>query len=66
MDTKRIKFIPDTDVAGVNPLITVTFTKCGNSACTANLSPLTIASTSWNNTAFKTPIITMLRSFAFQ
>jgi cytoskeletal protein RodZ len=58
--------IPSTDVAAINPLITMTFYKCGNSACTMNLTPLTIASTDWSNNSFKTPIVNMLRSFAFE
>lgn len=58
--------IPSTDIAAIAPLITMTFFKCGNSACTENLTPLTIADTSWSNNSFKAPIVNMLRSFAFQ
>ena len=58
--------IPSSDIAKISPLVTVTFTKCGNTACTSNLNPLTIASTSWSKSAFQTPIKNMLASFAFQ
>jgi hypothetical protein len=58
--------IPATDIANVNPLVTVSFTKCGNTACTSNLTPLTIASASWSQAALQAPIMTMLASLAFQ
>jgi hypothetical protein len=58
--------IPASDIAGVDPLVTVSFTKCATTACTSNLTPLTIASTSWNSGAFQAPILAMLTSFAFQ
>ena len=58
--------IPASDINNVNPLITITFTKCGNSACTMNLIPLSIASTLWSKSEFQAPILTTLRSFAFQ
>jgi hypothetical protein len=58
--------IPSSDIASINPLVTVTFTKCGNTACTSNLTPLTIASTSWSKSTFQAPIETMLASLAFQ
>ena len=58
--------IPSGDIAKISPLVTVIFTKCGNTACTSNLTPLTIASTSWSKSAFQAPITNMLASFAFQ
>jgi hypothetical protein len=58
--------IPSSDIAKVSPLVTVTFTKCGNTACTSSLTPLTIASTSWSKSTFQAPIETMLASMAFQ
>jgi cytoskeletal protein RodZ len=63
---QKDQVIPASDVAGVNPLVTVTFTACGNATCTANLNPLTIASTSWSKSAFETPIMAMLSSLSFQ
>lgn len=58
--------IPGSDIGAVNPLVTVTFTKCGNAKCTSNLVPLTIASTSWSKQALQAPIKSMLASLAFQ
>jgi hypothetical protein len=63
---KKAQIIPGTDITNVNPLVTITFTKCGNSACSMNLTPLTIESTLWSKSSFQAPILTMLRSFAFQ
>jgi hypothetical protein len=58
--------IPSSDISSISPLVTVTFTKCGNASCTSNLVPLTIASTSWSKSALQTPIKAMLASLAFQ
>lgn len=63
---QKDQIIPTSDIAGVDPFISLSFSECGNSACTTNLTPLTIASTSWNQSSFKAPIVTMLSSFAFQ
>jgi hypothetical protein len=58
--------IPSSDVASLNPLIMVTFTKCGNSRCTTNLTPLTIAASDWSDSSFQAPITTLLSSLSFQ
>lgn len=60
------QIIPPSDIASIDPLVTVTFTKCGNTTCTSNLTPLTIASTSWDKSAFQAPLLTMLASLTFQ
>jgi hypothetical protein len=62
---QKDQVVPDSDITSIDPLITVTFIKCGNSKCTSNLNPLTVASTSWNNDAFQAPIKTMLSSLTF-
>lgn len=62
---QKDQVIPSSDISSIDPLVTVTFTKCGNAKCTSNLDPLTIASTSWNDKNFQTPIKSMLASLAF-
>ncbi len=57
--------IPGSNIASINPLITITFIQCGNSSCSSNLNPLMIAASSWNNTAFQTPIVNIFESFVF-
>lgn len=52
------------DIATLNPLVTITFGQCATSACTG-LNNLTITSTSWNNSAFSTPLLNMLKSMNF-
>jgi hypothetical protein len=63
---QKDQVIPDSDIDTINPLVTITFTKCGHASCSSNLTPLTIASTSWSNTQLQLPIKTMLSSLAFQ
>lgn len=58
--------IPSSNIASINPLVTISFTKCGNTKCTASLTSLTIASTAWSNKTFQTPIKNMLASLDFQ
>jgi hypothetical protein len=63
---QKDQVIPSTDVGAIDPLITITFTQCGNSLCTENLTPLTVASTSWSKTSFQAPVLNMLRSLVIQ
>jgi hypothetical protein len=58
--------IPASDINQINPLITITFTKCGNSSCSTNLTPLTIASTSWASSVLQKSVLTLLTSLVFQ
>ncbi len=56
------QYVPKTDIAKLDPLITVTFLKCDNDAC-ANPSETSIQSDMWaNNAGFQKTISTMLKS----
>ena len=58
--------IPGSDIAGIDPLVSVTFVQCASSACPAGTTTaLSIASTSWSDTSFSSPITKMLESLAF-
>lgn len=63
---QKTQNIPSTDLASVDPLISLSFQKCADTACTSNLTALTIASADWSDTAFQAPIKTLLTSLAFQ
>jgi hypothetical protein len=56
--------IPQSDLTGLNPLITVTFGQCTTSACTS-LEDLSISSAEWSNTSFSMPILNILKSLTF-
>jgi hypothetical protein len=57
--------IPEADITKIDPVVAVTFAKCGDSKCTGVTTPISIASTMWANTAFSAPIETMLESLQF-
>jgi cytoskeletal protein RodZ len=63
---QKDQVIPAGDITGVDPLITVSFTQCGNTTCSSNLTPLTIASAVWSKATFQAPIINMLISLTFE
>jgi hypothetical protein len=56
--------IPESDLTGLNPLITVTFGQCTGTNC-SNLDDLSLSSNEWSNGAFSTPIINILKSLQF-
>lgn len=56
--------IPIANIDQVSPLIYVTFEQCQNSNC-SSLSNLTISSSMWNQSSFKTPILAIIESFSF-
>jgi hypothetical protein len=56
--------IPRSDIAGLDPLATVTFGKCADTACTS-LTTTNITASSWTSTSFSPPILTLLKSLAF-
>ncbi len=62
---QKDQVIPASDLQNIDPLITITFTQCGNTTCTANLTPLILSSNDWNETSFQKPILDMIRSFVF-
>ncbi|HSX37052.1 MAG TPA: hypothetical protein VLG13_02970 [Patescibacteria group bacterium] len=57
--------IPKTDVAKPNPLVTVTFAKCSNTACSGTTA-LSIKASDWGDQTFQAPIKTLLTSLAFE
>lgn len=63
---QKAQTIPKSDIANIDPLVTVTFLKCSDANCAAaNKTALTVAATSWQDSAFSAPIKTLLTSFAF-
>lgn len=54
--------IPKTDIAGVDPQISITFTQCSDGTCSTTPRPLSIASSSWDDAQLSTPIKKMLSS----
>jgi hypothetical protein len=60
------QYVPVTDIAKSDPLITVTFKGCDDTKCTAATKPLTLAASSWDDAAFAKPIRTMLQSIVVQ
>ncbi|HYH75675.1 MAG TPA: hypothetical protein VD735_07010 [Candidatus Saccharimonadales bacterium] len=55
--------IPKIDMANLDPLISVTFASCNDSACKAT-TPMSIGAGSWRDKAFSVPIISTLESLA--
>jgi hypothetical protein len=56
--------IPTTDVTSLDPLVTITFGKCADTAC-SSLTTTNITASSWNSTTFSAPVLTLLKSLAF-
>lgn len=58
--------IPSTDIANVDPLVSVSFYSCASQSCpVATRKPLTISSSDWNNSSFSAPLLTTFKSFTF-
>ena len=59
--------IPKTDAANLNPLVTVTFVKCGSNsqACATGATAMNVSATSWSAGALNKTVTTMLESLAF-
>ncbi|HEU5005193.1 MAG TPA: hypothetical protein VFT49_03865 [Candidatus Saccharimonadales bacterium] len=58
--------IPKTDIAGIDPLVNISFLKCASTACPAGTTTATsIASSNWNDSLFSAPITKMLESLSF-
>ncbi|HEV2402984.1 MAG TPA: hypothetical protein VGS08_02165 [Candidatus Saccharimonadales bacterium] len=55
---------PASDLTPIDPVISITFGRCNNSSCGGSTSPLTIRTSSWNDTALSKPLMTMLESFS--
>lgn len=54
--------IPKADFTPVDPIISVTFTKCVDRDCTKDGTPLSVAASSWSDQALSKPITTTLTS----
>jgi fumarate reductase subunit D len=60
----KTQTIPAGDVAGLDPLVTITFEKCTTNDC-VQTQPVTISSTMWDNSSFKNMILSIIESFSF-
>jgi len=58
--------IPESDVLKTDPLITVSFTQCADTACSSGGTALSLAATAWSDTAVSAPVKTILTSLALQ
>lgn len=54
--------IPKADFTPVDPIISITFTKCADRECTKDGTPLSIAAASWSDSALSKPVTTLLTS----
>ena len=57
--------IPKTDIAKEDPIVAITFAKCGDATCSGATTPMAITSSSWSDTSLSGPLMTMLESFSF-
>ena len=57
--------VPKSDVAGITPLVSVTFIQCANSACSGSTTALSVAASAWSDTSLSGPVTKMLESLAF-
>jgi hypothetical protein len=55
---------PVSDLAPIDPVVSITFAQCANNACSGNSTALTIASSAWRNKTFSAPLIKMLASLS--
>jgi len=58
--------IPKTDIAKVDPIVSITFAGCSDAACSAAPAAMAISTSSWQDTSFSGPLMKMLESFSFQ
>jgi hypothetical protein len=56
--------VPQVDITGVDPLVTVTFVSCTDSSCAAP-KPLSLEAASWQKNALAAPVKAMLQSLSF-
>jgi hypothetical protein len=61
---QKDQYIPKTDMDGRDPLVAITFEKCADAKCTTTPAAVTMPSSIWNDTSFKDPILTMLKSLS--
>lgn len=61
---KAGQYIAKADFASADPKITITFNQCADSNCLQNPIKLTLAKTSWDNSAFSTSLLNIIKSFA--
>lgn len=54
--------IPLVDMQQEDPVISLTFSKCSDSNCSAKTTPLTVSTASWSNASFANPLKTILES----
>jgi cytoskeletal protein RodZ len=56
--------VPQADIIGVDPLVTVTFVSCADSAC-AVPKPISLQSSSWQKSVLAAPVKAALQSLSF-
>jgi hypothetical protein len=56
--------VPKTDIAKVDPIISVGFIKCNGNGCSGSGSPLTISVSSWNDKTLSGPVEAIIKSLA--
>jgi hypothetical protein len=55
---------PESDIQAVDPVVSITFSKCSNKTCSGTTTPLTISTGSWSNKNFSGPLAAMLESLS--
>jgi len=63
---QKAQAIPESDVLQTNPLITVSFLQCADTACSSGGTALTLTANTWSDAAVSQPIKTILTSLVLQ
>lgn len=58
--------IPKVDISKVDPIISIGFVKCGSSDCSGTNTPISIATSSYEDKAFSGPLESLLKSLSIQ
>jgi hypothetical protein len=61
---KKGQDVPQADIIGVDPLVTISFVSCADTAC-ASPKPLSITASSWQASALAKTAKAMLQSLSF-
>ena len=61
---KLNQYIPETNISAVNPVVSITFKQCTNTACTGSGSPTSITSSAWSTSNFSATLLTILKSLS--
>jgi hypothetical protein len=58
------QYIPLANIQAVSPVIGITFSRCANTACTANGPAISITSSAWKTASFSDTLLTLLKSLS--